>query len=73
MGSIIDDSVITCDEIINIIYSVSKIVTSAVSINFEDKRKKIWNGLLYSADGFISDHIAINNHYYLLSLCKIEI
>ena len=41
LGSIIDDSVITCDEIINIIYSVSKIVTSAVSINFEDKRKKI--------------------------------
>ena len=39
--SIIDDSVITCDEVINIIYSVSKIVTSAMSINFEDKRKKI--------------------------------
>ena len=73
LGRIIDDSVIICDEIINIICSVLKNVTRAVSINFDDKNNEIWNGLLYSARGFTSDHITINNHYYLLSLYKTKI
>ena len=41
-------------------------ITSTASINYHSKKKI----LLYFAHSFISDHIIINNYYYLLSLCK---
>ena len=52
----------TCDEIINVVYSVSK----NESVDFH---KKV-NGLFYSACGLINDYNTIDNCYYLLSLCE---
>ena len=64
---IVDDSVIICDEIIYVI----DIVPTNVSINSDDKNIR-WKMNCYSllSVSFISDHITIYNHYYLLSLCK---
>ena len=42
-------------------------VTSATSINCHSKKSK---RLLYFANSFLSDHITIDNYYYLLLLCK---
>ena len=42
-------------------------VTSTASINYHCKKNK---RLLYFAYSSISDHIIIDNYYYLLSLCK---
>ena len=42
-------------------------ITSTDSINCNSKKN---NRLLYFAKSFISDHITIDNYYYLLSLYK---
>ena len=41
-------------------------VTSIASMNYHSKKSK---RLLYFAQSFISNHITIDNYYYLLSLC----
>ena len=74
LKSIVDNSVIECDEIITVvdILSIEKTntiaanVTSTASINCYSKKK----GLLYFGYSFISDYITINNYHDLLSLCK---
>ena len=63
---------ITCDEIISVMGIVSTNMTSTIakngSIIFDDKKVR------YEIDCYIlhtlSDHITIDNYYYLLSLCK---
>ena len=42
-------------------------IMSTASINCHGKKRK---RLLYFARNFISDHITIDNYYYLPSLCK---
>ena len=65
-----DDSVITCDEIINAADKVSTNVTSTVPKHFYNKN------LRYQMDCYILHTvllviiITIRNRYYLLSLCK---
>ena len=44
---------------------ITKYVTSTASINCRKKSKR----LLYFTYSFISNHITIDNYYYLLSLC----
>ena len=65
LKSIVDESVIMCNEIINTTNYIPKNATSSVSINSDDKN--VGHKMLYSAHRFISDHIAIYNRYYLLS------
>ena len=47
--------------------TVATNIASTASINCQSKKNKT---LLYFAQSFISDHITIDNCYYLLSLCK---
>ena len=71
LASTIDDSVITCDEIVNAADSVSTNVptdvTSTLSINFHNKNVRY---KLDCAPGFAMGHIVIYNRFYLLSLYK---
>ena len=72
LRSVVDDSVIVCDEIINATNSasvnmentLSKYVISTMSLNSYNKRSKIWNGLLYLANAFISNYIATQNFHW---------
>ena len=73
---IIADTIVTqCDEIIIFMDSLStkKVntiaanVTSTASMNWHSKKSK---RLLYFAYSFISDHIAIDDYYYLMLLFK---
>ena len=45
------------------------IVSTTLSINSDDKKVR-YNGLLYFAENFISNHVTIHNRYSLLSLPK---
>ena len=65
------------DEIIYAKDSVSRNVTSIVSANItgttlinSDGKNLRYKMDCYILPSFISDHIIIHNHYYLLSLCK---
>ena len=77
---IADDSIIVGDEIINATDSVSTKVTNTILPNVmttvsmdSDNNKVRYNVLLYSAHGFISDYVTIQNCHYLLSLCKAKV
>ena len=72
LKSIVDTSVIECDEIIFVMDILSTKMTNTIatneSINYSRKVKYKFD--CYILHSFISDHITINNNYYLLSLCK---
>lgn len=51
-----------CNEIINITNNIPINAAGNVSINSDDK--KVGYKMLYSAHGFISDHITTYNRYY---------
>ena len=80
LKSIADASVIACHGIIDVMDIVStkmtnNIATSTVSIDPDGKKViyiyiYIYNRLLYSTHSFISDHITVDNYYYLLLLRK---
>ena len=78
LKSIIDESVILCDEIINVINSISTNMKNSISttvmstmlIKFYNKKARYKMTLLYFAHVLVSDHITIYNRYYLLSLYK---
>ena len=55
-----------CDGIIIVMDIVSTKKTNTIATNVTSTASI----LLYFAYSFISDHININNYYYLLSLCK---
>ena len=63
---------IECDEIIFVMDILSTKMTTTIatneSINYSRKVKYKFD--CYILHSFISDHITINNNYYLLSLCK---
>ena len=71
LKSIDDTSVVACDEIISVVDTVSTKMTdtiatnvmSTASINYQSKKVR-------DCYYFISDHISIDNCYYLISLCK---
>ena len=73
--SVADTSVTRGDEILIVVDNLSRKkkntiatnVTSTALINCHSKRSK---RLLYFTYSFISDHINIDNYYYVLSLCK---
>ena len=75
LKSIADISLIECDEIKTVIDIVrAKMtntilinITNTVSINCQSKKSKRW---LYFAFRFISNHVTIDNYYYLLLLSK---
>ena len=77
LKSIVENSVIICDEIVIVTDSVSTNETnmistnvmSTVSINSFDKKVR-YIDLLYFAHLFIGNHIAIYDHHYLLSYVK---
>ena len=68
MKSAVDNS-IACDKVITVTGKVSTNVTSTVSINFDDKDKKV--RLLYLVHVFITGCITTHNRYYLLSLKRL--
>ena len=72
LKSIVDTSVIECDEIIFVMDILSTKMTNTIatneSINYSRKVKYKFD--CYILHSFISDHITVNNNYYLLSLCK---
>ena len=75
LKSTADTSVIACDEIITVMVIVSTKktntiatnVTSTASINCHSKKVRDW--YILHTFCFISDHITIENYYYL-QLCK---
>ena len=68
LKSIADDSVIACDQIISVTDIVSKKMKNIAATNvIKNRHSKKSRRLLYFAYSFISDHITIDNCYYLLS------
>ena len=71
--SIVDTSLIKCNEIVSVVDIVStkitNVVATNVSINSDDRKGRSKNDC-YILHSFISDHITFDNYYYLLSFCK---
>ena len=71
LKSIATSSVILCDKVINAVYNVSSNVANTIPTNMKNTISTIAASTLsINIDKFISDHTTINNHYYLLSICK---
>ena len=72
--SIVDTTVIAFYEITSVMHIVSRKKTNNIAINltknYQSKKSKISNWLLYLTYNSISNHIIIDNYYYLLSLSK---
>ena len=65
--SIVDTSLIKCDEIVSVVDIVStkitNVVATNVSINSDDRKGRYKNDC-YILHSFISDHITFDNYYY---------
>ena len=71
LKSIADTSVIVWDEIMSVLDIVSTKMTNNIATNVlinSDDKKVRYKIHLFFAHSFISDHIATDNYYYLLSL-----
>ena len=74
LKSIVDTSVIECDEIITVLNIVSTKLTNTIATNVTSTAsmnchsKKVRD--CYILHTLISDPITIDNHYHLLLLCK---
>ena len=69
MKSLIDNSVIKCDEIMDAV-AKSYVMPETMSLNLNDKKATCKIKLLHFTHFFISNHIVIRNLYYLLLLHK---
>ena len=55
---------------VNVTNTISTNVMRPVPISSNDKKVRYEIDFLHFAQGSISDHITINDHHYLLPLCK---
>ena len=65
---LIDNSVVTCEEIIDAVAKSYNNVSDNVSINLNGKKQHAKWKIITIYSIFISNHIVIRNHYYLLLL-----
>ena len=71
LKSIATSSVILCGKVINAVDNVSPNVANTIPTNMKNTISTIVASTLsINTNNFISDHTTINNHYYLLSICK---
>ena len=70
MESLIEDSVVTFDEIIDAVTKLYVDTTEIVLINSNNKNETCKMDNYYFANSFVSNHIVIRNCYYLLLLRK---
>ena len=60
----------TCNKVIYLIDTVSTKIANTIATNVTKRLQNKKKRFLYLACSFISNHITIDNYYYLLSLCK---